>query len=309
MRQANFSLKSRTSPLLPWLGPLRRFPVDCHDRRIEELYFNQPFGQTACGLDRLGQALAHPLLHHQAVDDDGDVVLVLLVEDDPALLVEPAELAIDDRAGVALPAHLLEQLPVLALASAHERRQDHEPRALLQHHDAVGDLLERLPLDRLAAVVTVGVADPSPEQAEVIVDLRHGPHRRARVARCGLLVDRDRRREALDRVDVGLLHLAEELARVGGERLDVAALTLGVDRVEGEAGLARSREPGDDDQRVARDRQIDPLQVVRARSGDDDFARASHERFSVRIRTAVPLALAADPAAPGREAEEAGGTY
>jgi len=45
---------------------------------------------------------------------------------------------------------------------------------------------------------------------------------------------RDRRREALDDVDVGLLHLAQELAGVRGERLHVAALALGVDGVEGE---------------------------------------------------------------------------
>ena len=47
-------------------------------------------------------------------------------------------------------------------------------------------------------------------------------------------------REALDGVDVGLAHLLEELPRVGGERLDVAALPLGVDGVEGERRLAAS---------------------------------------------------------------------
>jgi len=36
----------------------------------------------------------------------------------------------------------------------------------------------------------------------------------------------------LDEVDVGLVHLPEELTRVGAERLDIAALTLGKDRVE-----------------------------------------------------------------------------
>ena len=41
-------------------------------------------------------------------------------------------------------------------------------------------------------------------------------------------------RQALDEVDVGLVHLAEELPGVGGERLDVAALALGEDRVERE---------------------------------------------------------------------------
>ena len=61
------------------------------------------------------------------------------------------------------------------------------------------------------------------QQAQVVVDLRDGPDRRPRVARRRLLVDRDRRRQALDRVDVRLVHLPEELARVGRQRLDVPA--------------------------------------------------------------------------------------
>ena len=39
-------------------------------------------------------------------------------------------------------------------------------------------------------------------------------------------------------VDVGFFHLTEELAGVGGEGLDVAALALGVDGVERERGFA-----------------------------------------------------------------------
>ena len=80
-----------------------------------------------------------------------------------------------------------------------------------------------------------GIADPRVEQAQVVVDLGDGAHRRARVAAGGLLLDRDRRRQPLDVVDVGLLHLPEELAGVGGEALHVAALPLGVDGVEGQA--------------------------------------------------------------------------
>ncbi len=102
------------------------------------------------------------------------------------------------------------------------------------------------------------------------------PDRRARVARGRLLVDRDRRREPLDRVDVGLLHQPEELAGVGGKRLDVAPLPLGVDRVEGEARLARAREPGDDDQRITRQLNVHILEVVLPSTRDDDPIRSRH---------------------------------
>ena len=76
-------------------------------------------------------------------------------------------------------------------------------------------------------------------------------------------------RQALDEVDVGLVHLAEELPRVGRQRLDVAALALGEDRVEGEAGLARAGQAGEDDHRVARQVEVDVAQVVLARAADD----------------------------------------
>jgi hypothetical protein len=59
--------------------------------------------------------------------------------------------------------------------------------------------------------------------------------------------------QAVDLVDVRLLHLAQELPRVGAQALDVPALALGVDRVEGEAGLAAAGQAGDDDQAVARE--------------------------------------------------------
>src|SRR3712207_8782218 len=57
--------------------------------------------------------------------------------------------------------------------------------------------------------------------------------RRPRVLARRLLVDRHRRAEPLDEVDVGLVHLAQELPGVRRQRLDVPPLALGEDRVEG----------------------------------------------------------------------------
>ena len=128
----------------------------------------------------------------------------------------------------------------------------------------------RLALDRVA-VRAVRDADPREEQPQVVVDLGDRADRGARVARGALLVDRDGRRQPVDLVDVRLLHLAEELAGVGAQALDVAPLALRVDRVEGEAGLARARQAGDDDQPVARERDVDVLEVVLARSANDEL--------------------------------------
>ena len=149
-------------------------------------------------------------------------------------------------------------------------------RALRELHHLVDDLLGRLPDDRAPADRAVRLADARPQQPQVVVDLGDRADRRARVARGRLLVDRDRRREPLDRVHVRLVHLPQELARVGRQRLDVAALALGVDRVEREARLARAGQARDHHQRVARQRQRDVLEVVLPRPRDDDLVARGH---------------------------------
>src|SRR5262245_43479673 len=121
------------------------------------------------------------------------------------------------------------------------------------------------------AVGAVRDADPGEQQPEMVVDLGHGPDRRPGVARRALLVDGDGRREAVDLVDVRLLHLAQELPGVGAQALDIAALTLGVDRVEREAALTAAREPGDHDESVARERDRDVLEVVFAGTANDEL--------------------------------------
>ncbi len=201
-------------------------------------------------------------------------MLVALVQDDRFL--EHADAPIDLHAREAVRAQLLQELPVLALAAPDDRGEHHEARPLGQAHRLVDDLLGRLADDRPSADRAVRLAHARPQQTQVVVDLGHGPDRRARVARSRLLVDRDRRREPLDRVHVRLVHLAEELTRVGGQRLYVATLSLGVDRVEGEARLARAGQTGDHHQGVPGQLQGDVLQVVLARSADDDLVALGH---------------------------------
>ena len=228
-------------------------------------------------------------------------MLELLVEDD--LLLEQSLLAVDLDAGEAVAAQLLEHVAELALPAAHDRRVDRELRSLGQREHLLDDLVERLARDRAAADRAVRAADPRIEEAEVVVDLRHGADRRARVARRRLLVDRDRGREAVDRVDIGLLHHLEELPRVRGERLDVTALPLGVDRVEGQARLARPGQAGHADERVPWKRDGDVLEVVLPRAVDDEMVSGHTGSSLAPERTFVqPLGLAG--AAPEDEPTE-----
>ena len=239
-----------------------------------DLDLHEPFGTAHRRLDRVRQALTNLVAHHQTVDNDRDVVLVALVQHDR--LLQQAHPIVDLHPLKPIRSQFVQQLAVLPLAPAHQRRHHHEPRALPQLHRLVDDLLRRLTHDRPPADGTVRLAHPRPQQSQVVVYLRHRPHRRARVARGRLLVDRDRRREPLDRVHIRLVHLPQELARVRRQRLYVAPLPLGIDRVERQARLARARQPRDHHQRVPRQRQRDVLEVVLPGAGDDDLIACWH---------------------------------
>ena len=203
-----------------------------------------------------------------AVDDGFDGVVLALVEVEG--LGEVAHLAVDAGAE-ALLVELVEQIFELAFAAADDGRHDGDalaacPAARMRCDDLLGGLAG----DGAAAVGAVGRADGGVEQAEVVVDLGDGADGGAGAAAGGLLLDGDGGREALDGVDVGPLDLVEELARVGGEGFDVAALAFGVDGVEGEGAFAGAGEAGDHGEGVAGDADVDVAQVVLARPAHRD---------------------------------------
>ncbi len=164
----------------------------------------------------------------------------------------------------------LEDVEVLPLAVADQRGQELDLPARRQGHQLVGHLLGGLAADRRVALRAMRRAGPGEQQSEVVVDLGDRAERAPRAGRAGLLVDRDRRRQALDRVDVRPLELVEELPGVGREAFEVAPLPLGVDRVEGQRALPRPADPGQDDQPVARQVDVDIPQVVHPRAADLD---------------------------------------
>src|ERR1700731_1213951 len=87
----------------------------------------------------------------------------------------------------------------------------------------------------------------------------------------------------MDGVDIGARKSRKELARVRGERLHEASLSLGKDDVERERGLARPTRPGHHTHLAVRDRAADLFQVVlaRVRYGDGAYRRSG--RWWARI--------------------------
>ena len=258
-------------------------------RPIRKLRNRNPVRQLQRRLEAVGEPGGDVLPDDDAVHHHVDVVLVFLVE--LGRLADLIELAVDLDALEALLLQLGQLLAVLALAPAHDRGQQIEPRPLRQRQHAVHHLRDRLALDRQTGGRRVGHADAREQQAQVVVDLRDRADGGAGVLGGGLLLDGDGRRQPVDMVDIGLLHHLQELARVGRQALDVAPLPLGIDGVEGERGLARARQPREHDQRVARDLEVDVLQVVLARAADMDGLAGLGGRFAHDLRHFSVLCL------------------
>ena len=93
--------------------------------------------------------------------------------------------------------------------------------------------------------------------------------------RVGLL-NRDRRANVLDRIDFRAIHQLHELARVGGECLDVASLAFGVQRLKHERGFARATKPGDDGKLANGQVEIETFKVILADAAKVDVFFGGH---------------------------------
>src|SRR5688572_16632065 len=85
------------------------------------------------------------------------------------------------------------------------------------------------------------------QQLQVVVNLRGGSDGGAGVTGIDFLFNGDGRGNALDVIDVGLVHAPDKLPCVGAQAFYVASLSFGVERIKGQRRLSRSRQPGDDD--------------------------------------------------------------
>uniref|UniRef100_A0A0N4Z8C9 LigA n=1 Tax=Parastrongyloides trichosuri TaxID=131310 RepID=A0A0N4Z8C9_PARTI len=255
---ADGETRDRAGELLGKNDPTRLFAFG----RIRPFRRGDAVGQTQGCLDAVGVAALKTFFGYNAVHDDIDVVLELLVE--RGRVLDGIEFAIDLQPLEALTLPLGHFLLVLALAAANDRRQQQDALAVGQGGQLVDHLADGLALDRQAGGGRIGNAYARPEQTHIVVDFGDGADGRARVLRRRLLFDRDGRGQALDQVHVRLAHQLQELARIGRQALDIATLALGIDGVERQRGFARPRQAGHDHQLLARNVEIDALEVMLA---------------------------------------------
>ncbi len=263
---------------------------------------NQAIAQAQGSFDRVGEAAevvswkvrglegwkVIPILsfcqfsrHYQPVYHEFDVVLLFLVQLD--LFVHVPDLAVHPQARKAIGAGLGKDVLESAFAVAGQRGQHLKAHAGRQRRHPIHDLLRRLSVHPAATRRAVRRADAGKEHPQVIIDLCDRGHRRARVLAHRLLLDGNRRAEAADEVHFRFFHLGDELAGVGRERLDVAALALGVEGIEGQRRLATARDAGDHHQLEARKRHVNVLEVVFLGPTDENFVVVHGEPCTLRM--------------------------
>ena len=117
---------------------------------------------------------------------------------------------------------------------------------------------------------------PGENKPEVIVYLGGGGDGRPGIADVDLLLDGDRRRDAVDALDIRFAHPAKELAGIRRKALGETALTLREKRIKGQRGLAGAGDAGHDHELAAWYLHGDVLEVVDLGPSDDDAAVVCH---------------------------------
>ena len=124
---------------------------------------------------------------------------------------------------------------MLTLTPADDRRENLNARTARQVHDLIDNLVDRLLADLFSAFRAMRDPDPRPEKSQIVIDLRDGPYSGARVFGSRFLVNGDGRRQAVNVIHIGLVHLPKKHTRIGTETFNITSLPFGIDRVKSQA--------------------------------------------------------------------------
>ncbi len=205
-------------------------------RPINDVHLQQPVANEERRRDAGLDGFLVLTTDDEAVDNGVHVVDVGYLEGD--FFGEVNALAVNDQAAAAFLADLGEdEIEILAI-DLEDRRPQLDLGTLGQRQNRLENLAHGTAGRGLATSRAMGLPDGSEQQVEIARDVGHRPDRRARIVREGFLLDRNDRRQPEDEVDIRLRDMRDEALRIGGERLHVTALALGVDGVERQARLA-----------------------------------------------------------------------
>ena len=209
-------------------------------------------GQAQSRFHAVGQAPVNTVFAHQAIHNHIDGVLFIAGQFLACFLKlrdfhhDPVNASPREP----LAKQINEQRVVFTLATANYGCQHLKPSSVFELHYLVNNLLGGLFGQSLAIIYTVLDTDTGKQQTQVVVHLGDRAHRGTRITRSRFLIYRNSRRKAFDDIDVGFVHLPEELPRIGAEAFYIAPLTLGINRVERQTALATARQTREHNQTV-----------------------------------------------------------
>ena len=180
----------------------------------------------------LADAFFVSFAHHELVYHHLDVVVLVSVNLHARHNLQ--NLSIHPGIEITLAPHAVEEFTVMTLALSDERSEEVDSLAGILIENHLDDLFLGIFHHLLAAAVAVGSTGTGIEQTQVVVNLGSGAHGRSGILVGGLLLDADDRTETSNLIHIRTFHVAQEVAGIGRERLDIATLTFGKDGVEGQ---------------------------------------------------------------------------
>ena len=211
---------------------------------------------SADGLFETVVVFPHPYAVHNQLNIVGLIAVQLHI------VGQLADFTIDPYTQEPFLCHLGEKFAIMALARLYQRGKDDNVLAVVVLVDKLQDVLLGVFHHALAAHMRVGDSHAGIKQADKIVYLGHRAHGRAWVLVGGLLLDGDDWTESVDAVHIGSFNIADKAPCIGRECFHIAALPFGMYGVESQARLAAAAEAGEDNKLVARNIDIDILQVM-----------------------------------------------
>ena len=198
---------------------------------------------------------------------------------------------------------------VLGLFARIDRQREPDGHlARAAREDCLEDRVHAVPRDLGSALAADRLPHAGEQEPQMVGDLGDGADGGAPCLRGGTLPDGERGGEAFDRVVIGTRQPFQELLGVGGDALDVATLSFGVDGVEGEGGFPRAADARDHGQGRAGEFHVDVLEVVLAGTVQPDGPglfvpiASGHTRIFAALRGSVKRACdtRGRPEIPGR---------
>ena len=169
-----------------------------------------------------------------------------------------------------IPGQLFKCLDLAATTARDDRGQQHHPPFLTQSQQHVDDRLWTALFQRLTTAGTVHRAGPCKQQPQMTVDLRGRRQRAASGRRSGALVNADGCRQPLNQVHLAPFPPIQSAPLARRQSLQEPPLPFGEDDVQRQSALAAAADSGDRDQPIARNIDVQSLQVVHGGPTDPD---------------------------------------